>query len=203
VKLAVVNLKGGVAKTTTAVHLALLLASQGRTLLVDADPEQSSALAWSEAAEEWPPECTVIPWATRDLARRVRAVEADYEHVVLDVSPKSPLLARQAMSVADGCLLPVSPSPMEVIDLADTLALADEVGVPAWVLLVKVRAGTRSAAGVREMLRDQQMPTLTAEVGLSERYVMAYGMVPMPTPLDTYPAVLSEVKTLIKGGVPS
>jgi len=45
-KYAVVNTKGGVGKTTTAVHLATLLARQGPTLLIDADP-QASAASWA------------------------------------------------------------------------------------------------------------------------------------------------------------
>lgn len=38
---AVVNTKGGVGKTTTAVHLAGMLAHSGSTLLIDGDPQAS------------------------------------------------------------------------------------------------------------------------------------------------------------------
>jgi len=38
----VASFKGGVGKTTTAIHLAAFLQGQGRTLLVDADPNRSA-----------------------------------------------------------------------------------------------------------------------------------------------------------------
>ena len=44
--IAVANLKGGVAKTTTAVHLAEYLRRLGPTVLVDGDPNRS-AMAWA------------------------------------------------------------------------------------------------------------------------------------------------------------
>ncbi|MFX5302078.1 ParA family protein, partial [Acinetobacter baumannii] len=43
--LAVTGFKGGVGKTTTAVHLAAVLAEDAPTLLVDGDPNRS-ATGW-------------------------------------------------------------------------------------------------------------------------------------------------------------
>ena len=49
--LSVVNGKGGVGKTTTAVNLAAILAENQNVLLVDSDP-QRSATWWTEHGKE-------------------------------------------------------------------------------------------------------------------------------------------------------
>src|SRR5262245_48941198 len=48
-RVAVANLKGGTGKTTTAVHLACRLAEDRRTLLIDADPQQSALVLFERA----------------------------------------------------------------------------------------------------------------------------------------------------------
>jgi len=114
-KLCIGNLKGGTGKTMTSVHLALGLARSGRTLLVDADPEQPQSYEWSETAADWPSNrCVVVAMASRDLARRVAPMMADYAHVVFDVGPKNPALLRQAMSLSDDLVVPVAPSTGEL-----------------------------------------------------------------------------------------
>lgn len=192
------NLKGGSAKTMTAVHLALGLCRAGRTLLVDADPEQPEAYEWSEVAEDWPADrCVAVAVATRDLARRVSPMLADYEHAVFDVGPKNRSLLRQAMSLCDELVVPVTPSTGELRQLPKTFELAAEVDAThplrSGVLLVKVRP-TRSVREARVMLDDGgelDLPAFAAEVRLLEEYALAFGSV--PDDLGDYEAVLSEL----------
>jgi chromosome partitioning protein len=195
-KLCIGNLKGGVGKTMTAVHVALGLSRNSRTLLVDADPEQPQAYEWSVTAEDWPvTRCTVVQNATRDLAKRVAPMLTDYEHVVFDVGPKNPALLRQAMMLSDDLIVPVAPSTGELRELPKTFDLASEIDalhpLQVAVLLVQVRTATRSAGEARSLLAELDMPTLSAEVRLLERYRLAFGSV--PADLGDYEAVLTEL----------
>lgn len=193
-RLTVGNLKGGVGKTTTSVHLALGLARTGRTLLVDADPQSASALDWSTTAgDAWP--VTVIPWHGPDLARRVRDVARDYVHLVIDTGGESDAVLSQALLATDELVVPVAPSLMEMRRLPATIELAAKIDVlspvVARILLVKVRAGTRSAVDARELMEEMGLPVMAAQVSLWEAYPSAFGSV--PADLLEYDAVLSEL----------
>lgn len=183
-RIAVGNLKGGAAKTTTAVYLALGLAEQGRTLLIDADPEQSSAFRWSELAEDWPRHCVVVAVQSRRLTERIEdlTAQASYDHVVIDTGPKNPMMLRQAMAYAQHVVVPVAPRPLDLAELPATYDLAAEVHTTApllaSVLLVQVRAGTRSATEARELLVEDDMPVLRSQIRLRESFALAYGTVP-------------------------
>lgn len=196
-RIAVGNLKGGVAKTTTAIHLALGLARQGRTLLVDADPEQASASRWSElAGDRWPADCVVVQLTTRRLYEQVERLARDYQNLVLDIGPKNPFLLRQAMVSAEHLVVPAAPRPLDLAEVPKTFAMAAEVdaakSLRASVLLVMVRAGTRSAADTRDLLTGMRVPVLHAQVRLKESISLAYGSA--PDDLADYDDVLAELQ---------
>lgn len=198
-RITVGNIKGGVAKTTTAVFLALELAKEGdRVLLVDADPEQVSAFSWSEdAGEAWPDNCHVITYDTHNLYKRIAPMLDNYDHLVIDTSPKNPVLLRQALLLSDKLIIPISPSPMEMRELQPTLELAEEVGITSpvgtHILLVKTIRGTRSKREARQALKDNNLPLMEAEVHQKEFYKLAFGTVPDET--EEYSAVLTELRS--------
>lgn len=196
------NLKGGVSKSTSSVYVSLVLAAQGgRVLLADADATNRTCLKWSSMAPDWPAAITVVSWEVPDLARRVQAIEADYDHIVIDTGPQKPLILRQALMVTTDLIVPVAPSPVELEQLADTFDLAAEVDAIsptfAQVMFSKVRRGTRSSVEARRYLNDRELPVMAAEIHLLESYPLAYGTV--PSDLGEYEAVVKELDSETAG----
>jgi len=107
--LAVVNLKGGTAKTTSAAFLAHALHETGwRVLGVDADP-QRSLLDWSaESPAGWP--FPVVGLATRMLARDLGGITGDHNAVVIDTPPleEQAGIVRAALLAATHVVVPVA-----------------------------------------------------------------------------------------------
>ena len=82
----VAALKGGVGKTTTAIHLATMFARQGRTLLIDGDP-QASAAKWAGWRREanFEPSPVTTRLNGKEILSEGQHLSTGYEHTVIDV----------------------------------------------------------------------------------------------------------------------
>ena len=169
---ALLNQKGGVGKTTLALHLAGAWAAQGaRVLVVDADP-QGSALDWSEqrSRENLPRQFDVLGLARETLHRELPEIARDVDHVVLDGPPRVTGIVRSALLAADVVLVPATPSRFDGWASAEMLRLLGEgrifrAELIARFVLNRCAARTVIARETGEALAEHDPPVLASRVG--------------------------------------
>lgn len=199
---AVVNLKGGSGKTTSAVFLAHEWAAAGRrVLLVDADP-QATALRWSEQAGF---ELATLALPVKDLHTRLAGIVGDrYELVVIDTPPLAERsgIVLSALRLADLVVVPVAPTMAEFERLGDVWEAIGEVEpvrvAPAEVavLLNRTVANASSTEMVRRAIAAGAggwPARRVLEVTVPRREALAQAFGAQPPPGGPYAAVVDEL----------
>jgi chromosome partitioning protein len=157
--IAVVNLKGGSGKTTTALSLVVGMARRGlRTLLVDADSQGNASMTMLDGAAADPPTLGNVLMGQADALEAIRPTRAGG----LDVLPSDARLADAALMLADQlgrehrfrvALETVADRyDVVVVDCPPQMSLVT-VNVLAAVgeLIVPVDAGVYSVAGIAQL----------------------------------------------------
>jgi chromosome partitioning protein len=131
--LAIVSQKGGVGKTTLAIHLAEAAHAAGYvTVVIDLDP-QATAATWGDWRDGEAPEVITTPPGR--LTKTIEAaIATGAEVIVIDTPPNADMAAREAVGAADIILVPVRARAFDLHAVATTAALVKGASSPAWVL---------------------------------------------------------------------
>ena len=132
--IAVLSEKGGVGKTTLALHLAWMFAESKRNpsekydvLLMDADP-QASILAWQEERKGDTP-FKVTEYARPTIHDDEEALVEEfgfYDFCIIDCPPRVTDIARSAILASRLVVIPVTPSSLDVWACQETIGLVEE-----------------------------------------------------------------------------
>lgn len=207
----VTNQKGGVGKTTTAMHYAAVLRTMGFTVVVlEADYKQGSAATW--ASIDGGPGFTVISEAlsSADFAKRVFELSEQYDYVIVDGVPNAERESLiSLLGVADIAVAPTKPAPLDIWSTEDFCVKAkaevSEINpeLKMVILLNMINVSRKNLLNVTEMmLRDpnRQIPVLKARIGERSPFaaVPAIGKTVLDLSGKAYESARSEVVDVVK-----
>ena len=150
--LAVSGFKGGVAKTTTALHLAGFMATRGETLLVDADPNRS-AIRFADLGNSLPFEVMPSKAAMKHLQ------SGRFKHVVFDTPGNAE--EDDLLEIANGVDLMILPTIPDRMSFDPLLQLESKLRGSNYRVLVTIAPSHPERDGelVREALQTAGLPT--------------------------------------------
>ncbi len=154
----IASFKGGVAKTTTAVHIAAYLHMHAPTLLLDADKTRN-ALEWATEADGFPFTTAPYSQATK-LAGR-------FTHVVLDTGQRPE--GSDLKEIVDACdllIVPAAPGSLDTRSLVQSIVALRHLGSDKFrVLMTKVPPLPEAdGAKLRAVLQQHSVPMFHSEI---------------------------------------
>ncbi len=168
VVITVAQQKGGAGKTTMAAHLAVAFAASRKVSIIDIDP-QGSLTAWYKTREarfgvgETGLDFTAVTgWrVSGEVERQAR----DHDVVLVDSPPRAETEARIAIRAAQLILIPVQPSPLDIMAMGPTLEIARQEKVPVLLVLNRVPPRANLTETMMGRLVELKVPVATTRIG--------------------------------------
>ena len=154
---AITALKGGVGKTTTAIHLAAYFQTLAPTLLIDADKNRS-ALVWSKEDK--------LPFYVASQAGSTNLIKK-FTHIVIDTQARpEPEELEDLVAGSDMLILPTTPNHLDLDTTVKAVELLKTLNANYKVLLTKVDSRTKNGKNARKFLEEAQLPLFADEIPL-------------------------------------
>ena len=151
----VTNYKGGVGKTTTAIHLARYLSDKGTTILVDGDDNRSS-LKWAQAGH--------LPFKVVDEKQAARAASEGADYMVIDTAARP--ASDDLKTLAEGCDLLILPTKPDKLSTEATLDTIDILTDSLYRILITMRKPfpNKDSQELREALSSADIPAFKTSI---------------------------------------
>jgi chromosome partitioning protein len=153
----IASFKGGVGKTTTAVHLACYFQGLAQTLLVDGDPNRA-VTEWSERKG-----LPVKVITEKQMAKHL----SSYSHVIIDTEAHPSDM--DLKDLAEGCdllILPSTPDALSLGALTHTVERLEHFGAQNYRVLLTIcpPRPNHDSTDARKWLKGEGWPTFKGEI---------------------------------------
>lgn len=150
----VAGYKGGVGKTSTAVHLACYFHTLGSTLLIDGDPNRS-ATNWGKRGQ--------LPFRVAD-ERQSAKLARDFDHIIIDTQARPEI--EDLAALVEGCdllIIPCTPDALALDALMQTVDALHQFKAEQYKVLLTIIPPKPSKDGeaAREEMTAQKLPMFT------------------------------------------
>lgn len=175
--------KGGCGKSTLAVCLAAYWSQTKKTALLDADPQASLSVCRPEVLR-----VPVFEDTSKSIGKTIAKLAGEYERIVIDTAGYRRRKNMEALAHSDFVLIPCKPSPFDLREAMEAVALLREIdgagkrkgSTPRYAVVLTMAQRTAVSAQIREELEQSGVPFMSAQIGQRVAFV--------ETPLVGFPA---------------
>ena len=194
----VLQQKGGVSKSTTAVHLAHWLARRHHSVhLVDLDSQGTSSF-WIQAADTIDVAHTFLPGEPDQVYDKVPEIQSTADYVIVDGPAGLTEPIRAVMLLADLVVIPCQPTAADIRSAADAVHLINQArmvrrnGSPdARLFISRATKGTKLLDEARSTLQRLDIPLLGTAITQRQCVADAFGQAVTVFEATTGPALES------------
>ena len=169
--LSVVNLKGGVGKSTVSQNMAVYFAlEEVKVCIVDTDFEQQTSMKWVEQRGDRQPRIPVFAISEKALSTNLAELKENYQLIIIDGTPALSTLASRILLESTMVIVPITPTGFDLWSFEKFLERYNDIksrrtdSLQAYLVLNRYKK-TSFHKGAEEAVKDFEIGVFETRLG--------------------------------------